>query len=662
MEDVILDFETASSANLKEVGAHRYAEDVTTEVLCLCYTIPGHKEPRLWYPGEDIQTLYRLALDPNIMFVAHNAGFEKPIWRHIMVKHFGLPDIPNSRWDDTLAACAMRAIPQDLDRAVLALRLPHQKDKKESRFTKSLSNPNRKGYYKRDYPHIERVFNYCAQDVKAQRDLRDRLGPLPPGERNTWLLDQRINERGVKLDRHFIEQAQKVIDLLTEPLLAEFRELTGGINLTQVAKFKDWINDQGVYIDSLAAEVVTALIGDVDDFEHGTIPESATNLPHNVYRALYIRALIGSASVKKLRRMQTCMSLDGRARGLLQYHGASPGRWAGRLLQPQNFPRGTLVDAKGDKFEPDQLVQAIMTGSPSMVRMMVGPPMESVISSLRHAIIASPGRVLLSGDFAGVEARMVLAVSGQHDKTELMATGKDVYCDMAQEVYKRPIDKKKDPEERQVGKNSVLGLGFGMGWRKFKMKYGQKLSEDFCAQIVQTYRKDWAPCVPKMWWALEEASLATITSGNAHEAYGVLYQLEDGWLSARLPSGRKLWYFNPQTIRKAMPWDDTDVRLCWTYQQMKKSQFMTIDSFGGLLCENVVQGLARDLMVDAMFKLEKNGYPIIMTVHDEIVCEPKAADADEKAFEQIMMDAPGWAKNIQMPVAVEAWKGDRYKK
>lgn len=657
MQEVILDFETASCAELKEVGAWRYAEDITTEILCLSYATAG--SITTWMPGQSVEGLRYMAEKSDFVFVAHNAGFEKAIWRNIMVPLYGLPDIPNSRWDDTLAACAMRAIPLDLDRAVMVLRLANHKDKEGSNFTKRLSKPNRKGYYDRSPESLARVYRYCEQDILAERDLRGRLGPLTPGERNVWLLDQRINERGVLLDLPFILAAQQVVDLACIPLVEEFGRITGGLKPTQVGKFKDWVEAQGVYLDSLNKESVAALIGEEDDEE---IDPFESDLPENVHRALVIRSLVGSASVKKLARMRACVGGDGRARGLLQYHGASPGRWAGRLLQPQNFPRGTLKDIRGNAPKPELVVSAIMSGDPETVEMTIGAPVESVVSSLRHAIIAAPGRRLLSGDFAGVEARLVLAASGQYDKTELLATGQDVYCDMAVSIYKRPIDKKKDPEERQTGKNSVLGLGFGMGWKKFKMKYGKGLSEDFCQQIVKTYREDWAPCVPKMWWALEEAALETVKTGQAHEAYGVLYQIEDRWLTARLPSGRRLWYFNPQITKRAMPWDDTDIRVCWIYQQMKTGQWKTIDAFGGLLTENVIQGLARDLMVEAMFKLEKNGFPIILTVHDEIVCEPLIADADEKAFEQIMVDIPAWAKNIKMPVAVETWMGERYKK
>ena len=674
MQEVVGDFETASAIDLKEVGAHRYSEDVTTEILCFSYISKG--VIKTWRPGDDIAELAALASNCEIIWIAHNAGFEKAIWRNIMVALYGLPNIPNSRWRDTLAVCAMRALPLDLDRAVLNLRLAQHKDKEGSAFTKKLSKPNRKGYYDRTEASLKRVVDYCEQDIRTEHALWERLGWLPPGEHNVWLLDQRINERGLLLDLPFIKMAQRIVDLYCPVLIEEFKEITGGLKPTQVGKFKEWINAQGVWIDSLAKDVVAALLGeeDEDDDDGNTDVDvlDLGDLPDNVMRSLRIRSLVGSASIKKLSSMQACVGADGRARGLLQYHGAGPGRWAGRLLQPHNFPRGTIKDSTGGKFDPQYVVETIMSGDPDVVSLSLGAPIESVVSSLRHAIIAAPGHTLLSGDFAGIEARFVLALSGQHDKTALMASGADVYIDMActidptlpRPTTKQEIKKFKEmyAEMRQTGKNSVLGLGFQMGWRKFKMKYGGNLSDGECKRIVDIYRTAWAPKVPKAWVAFGEAALGTVKTGQPHEAYGVLYQLEDKWVTARLPSGRKLWYFNPQICSRAVPWDDTDIRLAWSYQQMKKGQFTTIYAFGGLLTENVIQGLARDLMVDAMFNLEKNGFPIILTVHDEIVCEPLKEDADEKAFQQIMQDTPDWAKKIQVPVAVETWQGDRYRK
>lgn len=660
MRELVGDFETASAVDLKQVGAWRYSEDVTTEILCFSYILAG--VIKTWLPGLDTRELAELAADPEVIFIAHNAGFEKAIWRNIMVALYGMPNVPNSRWRDTLASCAMRALPLDLDRAVVNLRLPQHKDKEGSAFTKKMSKPNRKGYYDRSPASLQRVVTYCEQDIRAEDALWQRIGGLPIGEHHVWLLDQRINERGLLLDLDFVTAAQAVVDDYCPVLVEEFSEITGGLKPTQAAKFKEWIGEQGVWIDSLAKEVVAALLGEESEDDDATeVDIAAIVLPDNVRRALQIRSLVGSASIKKLQRMQACVGTDGRARGLLQYHGAGPGRWAGRLLQPHNFPRGTIKDAHGGKFPPEFVVSTILSGSADVVSLSLGPPIESVVSSLRHAIIASPGRCLLSGDFAGIEARMVLALSGQLDKVAMMASGIDVYCDMASQIYQRIITKK-DQEERQTGKNSVLGLGFQMGWRKFKMKYGTHMTEEFCKRIVDVYRKEWAPQVPKTWDALGEASLGCVKTGQAHEAKGVLYQLEDRWLTALLPSGRKLWYFNPQLVRRAMPWDETDIRLAFTYQQMKLGQFKTIDAFGGLMTENVVQALARDLMVNAMFELEENGFPIVLTVHDEIVCEPLKEDADEKAFQEIMCETPAWAKKIQVPIAVESWQGDRYRK
>jgi len=665
MHEVVLDFETASAVDLPTVGAWRYSEDITTEVISLSYQIDGG-EPVTWAPGGEEHNLVIMAADPGFLFVAHNAGFEKAIWRNIMVAQYHWPDVPNNRWDDTQACCAMKAIPANLDQAVLALRLPQHKDKEGSKITKSLSKPDKRGRYDRSPETLERVYVYNRQDCRATYELRNRLGGLTKGERNVWLLDQRINERGVSLDLAFITKAQEVVDRASAPLVEEFKELTGGLKPTQNKKFLVWLNENGITLNSLAKEGVAKLLGETEDEDDGhdsdDLDVGDIVLPPLPRRALVIRSLVGSASVKKLKRMSQCVCTDGRARGLLQYHGASPGRWAGRLLQPHNFPRGTLKDARGEKPGHDVIVPAVMSGDPGFVELAVGPAIETVVSSLRHAIIAAPGRQLVSGDFATVEARIVLALAGQFDKCLILAQGRDIYCDMAGSIYNRVIDKKKDPEERQVGKNSVLGLGFQMGWKKFQAKYGNGQDDSFCQRVVKVYRETWAPRVPKVWYGLDEAATQTVNRQKPHEAFGVLYQLEDGWLTARLPSGRKLWYFNPQPSRRAVPWDETDVRAAWTYQQVKKKQLITIDAFGGLLTENVVQALARDLMVSAMFKLEANGFPIILTVHDEIVCEPLTKDADQKILADIMCDMPEWAKQMKVPVAVETWVGDRYRK
>lgn len=661
--DCTFDFETASACDLTKAGAWRYAEDPTTEVICARWRLRGQRMLDGWRPGGDLRPLMGLAINPNIRFVAHNVQFEKAIWRKIMVPMFGMTDIPNTRWHDTMAVAAMKAMPQDLDLLAKALRLGTKKDTEGRKTTLALSKYDKRGNLRRDQGSLDTAYTYCGQDVEVEEAALERLGELSPGsplgappERDVWLLNQRLNERGLRLDMRFIEQAQKIVDAGTLPMAARFAALTG-LGVTQGEKFKDWLHAQGLHLDNLTAETVKDFFG-LDEDEEYALP-LADETPAR--EALRIRQMIGSASVKKLAAMRACVSSDGRARGLLQYHGTGPGRDAGRLLQPTNLPRPTLkVD--GSPMPMNLIVDAILTGDAGYVEMVVGPPVETVVSGLRHAIVADPGRVLLSGDYAGIQARVVLALAGQHDKTELMASGADVYCDMASVIFGYPVLKKQHPVERQLGKNAVLGLGFQMGAAKFKLKYGKDQTLEFIQGVVDAYRRQWAPLVPKVWEALNHAATMVVWHKLPREAYGVRYQLEDGWLTVTLPSGRKIWYWDPQPVKRAMPWDDTDIRLAFTYKAKKTGRYIEINAFGGLLTENVVMGIERDIMVRGALKLEANGFPVILNVYDEVLTEPKKEDADEAAFRQILLDSDQWVKDLLIPLEVETWCGDRYRK
>lgn len=310
------------------------------------------------------------------------------------------------------------------------------------------------------------------------------------------------------------------------------------------------------------------------------------------------------------------------------------------------------------------MVAAIMTGDPHYVEAVIGASaIEVVAHSLRNAIIPDKGRLLVAGDFSQIEARNTLALAGQWDKVELLrTTGSATYIDMGEKIFGRKIDKHDDVFEYTIGKNTVLGCGFGMGGPTFQKKYAKTHPLEFCSHVVEVYREDWAPEVPKLWKGYEKAALQTVVTGRPHEAYGVVYRMDGQWLVAHLPSGRDMWYFNPQRVMAPMPWDADDIRPTWTYQAMKKGRWATCHPFGGLLTENVAQAIARDTMVAAMFRCEENGYPVVLTVHDEILTEPVTAHADYKTLEQIMEDSPDWVKALRIPIKSEGWQGERYKK
>jgi DNA polymerase bacteriophage-type len=258
---------------------------------------------------------------------------------------------------------------------------------------------------------------------------------------------------------------------------------------------------------------------------------------------------------------------------------------------------------------------------------------------------------LVAGDYAGIEARIVLSLAGQHDKTKLIADGVDIYIDMAESIYGvKGLTKQANPEERQTGKNSVLGLGFQMGAKKFYDRYGSGQTLEFCQTVVDTYRTKWAPQVPKLWRGLGEASTSAVWSDGqqAFEAFGVVYRLDDMWLTAALPSGRKLWYVKPTRVMRAMPWDPDDIRRGWHYVARKGGTMRPVAAFGGSLAENAVQALSRDILCGAMKRLDR--------------WRRAGATLTAAQLEEVMGDVEPWVRQMQVPIAVETWEGDRYRK
>lgn len=664
MKFCLIDFETASACDLKKAGAWVYAGDPTTEVLCLGYTIDGNT-PVVLGPhdlGFGHDALSTAASDAGVVFVAHNAGFEKAVWRKIMVPVFGWPDIPNDRWHDSMAVCAMKGLPLNFEKAVKVLGLPAEKDMEGRRATLAMSRTNRKGYHERTGEKMDRVLEYNRRDVAGELGLHRRVRGLGAQERRVWLLDQEINERGVRLDRAYIEAAIDICRQATGPLLNRFQEVTG-LGKPGSPKFKDWLAENGLQFPADAeGNPDTSL-----DKEHMEVLLGA-DPPQICREALEIRSTLGSASIKKLPAMIACLGPDDRARGLLQYHGAGPGRWSGRLLQPQNFPRGKMDTT----HDPEQLVSAIMTRDAEYVRALYGEPVAAVATGLRHALCAAPGHLLEAGDFAAVEARIVLALAGSRKALSIFRDpDRDVYCEMAATIFNVPAPVGRDAikqfkidnlELRQTGKNTILGCGFGMGRDKFRDRYAKDKPIEFAASCIDAYRKDFAPEVPVLWRDLERAATRTVWDRTPNEAFGVVYSLEDGWLTARLHSGKKLWYYDPRPSRNAMPWDETDVRPCFTYGTWKAGRWVRVDAYGGLLTENVVQATARELLVHSMFNCKAAGHNTVLTVHDEIINEVPEADADADYLARMMCDAPDWAEQIGISVDAECWVGERYRK
>ncbi len=657
----ILDFETVSACDLKRTGARVYAQHPTTEVLCAAYQFEGDQIPRLWLPGHA-----PFSLGDATLLIAHNAAFEIAIWEEIMEEDYGWPTLPRD-WHDTMAACLMRALPAKLEQALAVLRLPMQKDAIGSTLVRKLNHDMRKkGTYDRSPETLQRVGEYCMTDVVAEFNLHRCLGMLPEGERRVWLHDRTVNERGVHIDLPLVRAMQEIVAKASAPLVKEFAKLTDGLSVNQRDKLLDWLRPHGVDLRDLTKKSVAAVLGDDDDEpeEIDAAPSPRVDLrrmDEKAHRALEIRRVLGSAAIKKLNILSECIAADGRAHGVQQYHGACSGRWAGRLFQPHNFPTKTL-ELDGHAADPETVVDVLRSGDPELVQAVLGEPINAVASSLRHTIMASPGHDLAAGDFMGIEARIVLHMSGQTDKAAMMAAGQDVYCDMASLIFGYPVIKGIHKFERDIGKHAVLGLGYGLGEQQFALKYAPDRPIDFSRHVVKTYRKDWAPCVPKMWYAMHDAAALTVHTKRPHEAYGIVFGLEDGWLYERLPSGRKLWFYNPQPFKRSVPWDENELRPGFSYQAQKKGQWQTVYAHGGLIVGITVQAIDRDLLVWGMSNCEKAGVPVILNVHDECITEPRSGTLTEKMLANILGDVPKWCQQIGIPVGVDAWVGRRYRK
>lgn len=669
---IICDFETYSELDVRDVGAWRYAEHPSTEVLCLSHGYSGQKK-QIWYPGLPFPQYIIDHINAGHPIEAHNCAFERAVWFYVLAPSVGVPN-PKC-WIDTLAGCAYRGLPLGLDDVGEVIDLPIKKDKRGKALIQKLCKPQKPTKKNpetrcRDEALLKELYAYCIQDSEAEDSLGSTIGDLTRDEFSTWVMDQRINYRGVCVDVEAVQAALHIVNTITERLEIELQVLTDFQVQTgsEVAKILKWCQENGA--------------PDMDNLQAGTVDEMVQSpfIPAETRRVLQIRQQLSRASAKKLIKFRDCVNKDGRVRGLLQYHGAGTGRWAGRLVQPQNFPRGSIKDM-------DTLIEVIKLCDPDILALHYGDPMEAIASALRGMFVAGPGTKMYVADFAAIEARVVMWLAGQLDAIKAFedydkGIGPDIYCVTASKIYKRPIDKKKDPDERQLGKITVLGCGYQMSGARLleqaRDSYGVEITIEMANLMVDTFRGDYA-MVPALWKNLENAATRAIeTKGFSEVAmpngvkvgFRFVTDAAGDWLTMILPSGRSLWYYEPGLEPREIQYTDKETGELKTFTKnsiyyqgrnnKKGGSWGRVYTYGGMLTENAVQAIARDLMVGAMNRVEKAGYRIVLSVHDELVCEAPP-DRDVKEFEHLVAGPnPAWAKGC--PVAAEAWAGFRYRK
>lgn len=659
MTDLAWDWETYSECDLRSAGAEAYARHPSTDLLCAAYAFDDEPSA-LWLPGQPCPPRVVGHVRAGGKIVAWNAPFELAMWLHVAVPKYGFPaPSPESFWC-TAAQAANLGLPRDLDGAGAALGARVQKDPTGRRVMLKLSQPRRPTktdprtrwtpeMAPEDFAHLHA---YCMRDVDAERAIKQVIRPLSDRERQLFLLDGKINRRGVKIDRRLIHAALRVVEKEQARLNAEIAEATGGAvtACTQASRIVEWLKANEVDADSVASHSLKDMLAD---------PEH----PDSVRAVLLLRQEAAKSSTAKLRAMLNAACPDDRIRGSLLYYGASrTGRWSGRLHQPQNYPRGDEAITS----HTEEAVGMILAGATETMRLAFGSPLDVVSSCLRPCMVAEDGHDLMCPDFSNVEGRGLAWLAGEEWKLQAFrdfdagtGTGPDLYMVGAGRILNKPPEAVTKKERQEQGKIPELACGY-QGWvgafHTFARLYGFKVTDEEAARIAGAWR-DAHPRTKQFWYDLNDAAFAAVANpGRKFEAGPITYLRRDGWLWCRLPSGRVLAYANPSIAKndrgedavhywgvpnpaKPIPVDGVSTR-----------RWARLSAYGGLLAENVTQAVCRDLLAEAMLRLDAAGYPLVLTVHDELVIEAPHGFGSPEEVRQIASEVPAWAKGF--PIAV----------
>ena len=639
-----MDIETFSDVDLIKCGVYAYADSPAFEVLLFAYSFDGG-ETRVIdlaqgeeLPGEVAEAVF----DGSVVKTAFNANFE----RTCLSKHFGRY-LPPDSWHCSAVQAAVLALPRSLEDVGAVLGLDEQKMREGKELIRYFCVPCKptkaNGGRRRNLPcHAPEKWElfkaYCMRDVDVEKAIRRKLYkfPIPEGEMELYRLDQRINDRGVLVDMGLVRQAVVCERLHKEVVTRRAYELTGLENPNSVAQLKGWLGENGVEAESLSKKAVSEMIGESD----GEVEE-----------LLRLRLLMAKTSVKKYEAMERSVCLDGRVHGLLQFYGANrTGRWAGRLVQVQNLPQNHLQDlglarslVKEGRFED---VEMLYDSTPGVLSELI-----------RTAFVPEPGCRFVVADFSAIEARVLAWLAGERWRLEVFSSHGKIYEASASAMFHVPIEEvTKGSTLRQKGKIAELGLGYG-GAAGALVSMGaldMGLSEDDLPSLVAAWRRA-NPHITQFWWDVDKAAVEAVTKRAKTRAGRIGFEYRSGILFVMLPSGRKLAYVKPRMAVNKFG------REGLTYEGiLENKKWGRIETYGPKLVENIVQGTARDLLAEAMLRVEKRGYPIVMHCHDEIIAEVPEGMGSVEEMCEVMAVRPVWAEGL--PLRADGYECPFYQK
>lgn len=659
MHHLSIDLETYSSVPIAKAGAQKYIASPDFEILLFAYSLDGSPVVCVDFAqGEMLpQEIANALTSPDYIKHAYNAPFE---WG-CLSKYVGR-QLPPEQWRCTMFHGLYAGYTAGLEATGRALGLAEDKRKLNTGkaliryFCVPCAPSKANGMRTRNYPHHNperwQLFKeYCCQDVVTEMEIERRLSaiPVPDFVQKEWETDLIINSRGVAVDMEMVEGALELGATVRNSLMTEAMQISGLNNPNSVKQLAAWLEEEtGEEVAALRKDTVAKMLARDD------------NSPQ-VQRMLEIRQELGKTSTKKYDAIEVAVCPDGRVRGLLQFYGANrTGRWAGRLVQVQNLPRTYT--------EPLELARELVKGrNLNALKTIYGSIPDTLSQLIRTAFIAPPGHILIDADFSAIEARVISWLAGEEWRLEVFRTHGKIYEASASQMFGVPLEliKKGNPEYalRQKGKVAELALGY-QGSTGALINMGaldMGIPEEDLPDIVTRWREA-NRRIRDLWYKMDAAAVQIITQGGAVGVNNVIvarefnYEQGTDCMTITLPSGRKLYYIEPQIGQNQ--WGNPSISYMGMDQTTKK--WKRIETYGGKLVENCVQAIARDCLAQAIEHLEAAGLPVIFHIHDEVVidCPPNAATLEDVV--KIIAKPIPWAPDL--PLGADGWVGQFFKK
>ena len=648
MKKLSCDIETFSDVDLIRCGVYKYADSPNFEMLLFAYAVDdGDVHIIDIAGGEELpEKIIQAIKSDTVVKTAYNAQFE----RVCLSRYLKLPDgeyLNPQSWYCTAVQAAELALPLSLADVGSVLGLERQKMTEGKELIKYFCVPCKptksNGNCTRNRPchdinKWETFKKYCMRDVDVERQIADKLKmyPISDEEHRLYVLDQIINDRGVLVDSELAEQAVKLNSIQTTVAVEQAYMITGLENPNSVTQLKQWLKENGVEIESMSKKAVKSLADETDG---------------DVSKMLKLRLLMAKTSVKKYEAVIRSVCSDNRVHGMMRFCGANrTGRWSGNILQPQNLPQNHLPDLTLAR-------DIVKDGDFEMLDMMFGNVPNVLSELIRTVLIPKPNHRFIVADFSAIEARVLAWIAGEQWRIDTFKNGGDIYCASASKMFKVPVEKHGvNGELRQKGKISELACGYGgsVGALKNMGAVEMGVQENELQGLINDWRNA-NPHIVRFWYEVGNAAMKAIKEKTTVPLGKLVFAYERGILFIRLPSGRRLSYIKPRIGTNRFGGDSI------TYMGINSAKkWDRLETFGGKLTENIVQGTARDLLANALINAANAGYDTVFHVHDEIICEVPNGYGSVDELCRLMCIKTDWADGL--PLNADGFECEYYKK